>query len=103
MNHVQQLFIVLCVLMILPVLFTLLSKLHLVPVAMYFLATRLVFPDWAAENRLLCAVLFCLCVLYAVGLWLLWLRNRKIEQQIMLCQLRAKAVPLWELEDMAQK
>ena len=103
MNHVQQLFIVLCVLMILPVLFTLLSKLHLVPLGMFFLATKLVFPDWAAENRLLCVVLFFLCVFYAVGLWLLWLRNRRIEQQIMLCRLRAKAVPLWEIEDMAQK
>ena len=103
MNHVQQLFIVICVLMILPVLFNLLSKLHLVPVAVYLIATRLVFPDWAAENRLLSALLFFLCVIYAVGLWLLWLRNRKLEQQIMLHQLRAKAVPLWELEDMPQK
>ena len=103
MNQVQQLFIVVCVLMILPVLFTLLSKLHLVPVAMYFLATRLVFPDWAEENRLLCAILFFLCVFYAVGLWLLLFRSRKLEQQMMLYQLRAKAVPLWEIEDMAQK
>ena len=103
MNQVQQLFIVVCVLMILPVLFTLLSKLHLVPLGVFFLATKLVFPDWAAENRLLCAIGFFLCVFYAVGLWLLWFRNRKHEQQMMLYQLRAKAVPLWEIEDMSQK
>ena len=88
---------------VLPVLFALLSKLHLVPLGVFFLTTKLVFPDWAAENRLLCAIGFFLCVFYAVGLWLLWLRNRKLEQQIMLCQLRAKAVPLWEIEDMPQK
>lgn len=99
MNHIQQLFIVICVLMALPIAFTLLCKLHLVPLGMYFLATRLVFPEWAVENRLLCVVLFALCAMYAVGLWLLWYRSRKAVEQAALAQLRARAIPLWEIDN----
>lgn len=99
MNQIQQVFIVVCALMALPVAVKLLSKLHLVLLGMYFVAIRLIFPEWAAEHRLLCVGLFALCVLYAVGLWLLWYRNRKQEEQMQIAQLLARATPMYFPED----
>ena len=100
MNQIQQLFIVVCALMALPVVVTLLGKLHLVPLGMYFVATKLVFPEWAAGHRLICIGIFALCVLYAVGLWLLWYRNKKREEEMLIAQVLATARPLYEfIED----
>lgn len=99
MNQIQQVFIVVCALMALPVAVKLLFKLHLVPLGMYFLATRLIFPEWAAEHRLLCIGLFALCVLYAVGLWLLLYRNKKREEQMQIAQLLARAKPLYDFSE----
>lgn len=95
MNQIQQLFIVVCALMALPLAFKLLDKLHLIPLGMYFLATKLVFPEWAVSHRLICIGLFVLCVAYAAGLWVLWYVQRKREEEIMIEQLLERATPFF--------
>lgn len=102
MNQIQQLFIVVCALMALPLAFKLLAKLHLIPLGMYFLAAKLVFPEWAVSHKLICIGLFVLYVAYTAGLWVLWYMQRKREEEILTAQLLARARPLYEFEDYEQ-
>lgn len=95
MNMWQQLLIVLGVLAALPLAITILWKLRLLPLALYFVSTRLFFPKWAAANEKTCIILFALCVLFAVVMWMvkiiLW-RREELEIQR---DLLARATPLY--------
>lgn len=95
MNMWQQLLIVLGVLAALPLAITILWKLRLLPLALYFVSTRLFFPKWAAANEKTCIILFAACALFAVVMWVvrivLW-RREEIERQN---DLLARATPLY--------
>lgn len=69
-NQIQQVLIVLCGLAALPLVCRILAKLKLLPLALYLLATRLFFPQWAAEHETLCAVLLAGIVVVTLARWL---------------------------------
>lgn len=87
MNMWQQLLIVLGVLVALPLAIKFLWKLRLLPLALYFVSTRLFFPKWAAANETACIAIFAVCVLFALVMWavkiVLW-RREEIQAQNML-------------------
>lgn len=82
MNMWQQLLTVFCILAALPLAIKILWKLRLLPLALYFVSTRLFFPKWAAANETACIILFAACVLFAVVMWvvkiILW-RHEEIQ------------------------
>ena len=94
MNQIQQLAIVLAGLFALPFVIKLLKLLYLFPLSLYIAATKLFFPDWSMENRLLCIVICAVCVLYFVFAWVLKFRHRKQLKQQALEDLLARAKPL---------
>lgn len=63
-----------------PYILVLLAKLRILPLTVFLLVTDS-FGQWAAENRILCIVLFALCVLYpvltVVGKIVRWQREEK--------------------------
>ena len=69
-NQIQQVLIVLCVLAAIPLACRILAKLKLLPLALYLLATKLFFPQWAAEHETLCAVLLAGLVVLTLARWL---------------------------------
>ena len=69
-NQIQQVLIVLCVLAALPLACRVLAKLKLLPLALYLLAAKLFFPQWAAEHETLCAVLLAGLVVFTLARWL---------------------------------
>ena len=69
MNMWQQLLIVFGILAALPLAIKILWKLRLLPLALYFVSTRLFFPKWAAAHGTACIGIFAGCVLFAVILW----------------------------------
>lgn len=79
MNMWQQLLTVFCILAALPLAIKILWKLRLLPLALYFVSTRLFFPKWAAANETACIILFAACVLFAMVMWvvkiILWRRE----------------------------
>lgn len=77
----KQLFIVLLILVSLPLACKLLWWLRLLPLAVYFVATKLFFPAWAADHRILCLSLFAGCILFAILAWGHRIYRRKQEQQ----------------------
>ena len=95
MNMWQQVLIVLVILALLPIAIKVLWKLRLLPLALYFVATRLFFPKWAAANETACIILFAACVLFAVVMWvvkiILW-RREKMEIQR---DLLTRATPMY--------
>ncbi len=95
MNMWQQLLIVLGVLAALPLAIKILWKLRLLPLALYFVSTRLFFPKWAAANETACIGIFAACVLFAVVMWvvkiILWRREEMEIQRDLL----ARATPLY--------
>lgn len=70
-NQIQQVLIVLCVLAALPLACRILAKLKLLPLAAYLLATKLFFPQWAAEHETLCLALLAGIVALTLARWLL--------------------------------
>lgn len=93
MNQLQQLAIVLAGLFALPFVIKLLKLLYLFPLSLYIASTRLFFPDWSMENRLICAAALALCIAYFVLAWGLRLRRRRQEKQQALDNLLARARP----------
>ena len=77
----KQLFIVLLILVSLPSVCKLLWWLRLLPLAVYFVATKLFFPAWAADHRILCLSLFAGCILFAVLAWGHRIYRRKQEHR----------------------
>ena len=69
-NQIQQVLIVLCVLAAIPLACRILAKLKLLPLALYLLATKLFFPQWAAEHETLCTVLLVGLVVLTLARWL---------------------------------
>lgn len=69
-NQIQQVLIVLCVLAALPLACRILAKLKLLPLTLYLLATKLFFPQWAAEHETLCTVLLVGLVVLTLARWL---------------------------------
>ncbi|MBQ7895010.1 MAG: hypothetical protein IJ364_00440 [Oscillospiraceae bacterium] len=93
MNQIQQLAIVLAGLFALPFVIKLLKLVYLFPLSLYFVATRLFFPNWYLDNRLVCAAIGAVCVLYFVLAWVLRFRRRKQSKQQALEDLLARAKP----------
>ena len=93
MNQIQQLAIVLAGLFALPFVIKLLKLLYLFPLSLYIAATKMFFPDWSMENRLLCIVICAVCVLYFVLAWALRFRRRKQVKQQALEDLLSRARP----------
>lgn len=93
MNQIQQLAIVLTGLFALPFVIKLLKLVYLFPLSLYLVSTKLFFPDWHADNKLLCAAICALCVLYFVLAWVLRFRRRKQAKQQTLEDLLARARP----------
>lgn len=77
----QQLAIVFLILASLPLVVTLLWKLRLLPLALYFTATDLFFPKWAASHEGLCLGLFIASVLFAILAWAFRVYHWKQEQR----------------------
>ena len=94
MNQLQQLAIVLTGLFALPLVIKLLKLVYLFPLSLYLVSTGLFFPDWHADNKLLCAAICALCVLYFVLAWALRFRRRKQVKQQALEDFLARAKPL---------
>lgn len=95
MSIPQQLLIVFLILCLLPFAVTILWKLRLFPLGMYFVVTDLFFPDWAASHELLCIGLFAAAVLYAVLSWCWRIVRWRREQRWALNSLLARATPLY--------
>ena len=93
MNQLQQLAIVLAGLFALPFVIKLLKLLYLFPLSLYLVSTKLLFPNWSMENRLLCVVICAACVLYFVFAWVMRFRRRKQAKQQALEDLLARARP----------
>ena len=77
----KQLLIVLLILVALPLACKLLWWLRLLPLAVYLIATKLFFPVWAADHKILCLGLFAGGVLFAVLAWAQRIYRRKQEQR----------------------
>lgn len=100
-NQIQQLMIVLCGLAALPLVFRILAKLKLLPLAAYFLATRLLFPQWAGEHETLCAALLVGLVVLTLVCWLIKPLLRRRSERTALLQAvqqakQAREMGLWE-------
>lgn len=94
MNQIQQLAIVLAGLFALPFVIKLLKLLYLFPLSLYIAATKLFFPDWSIENRLLCVAVCAACIAYFVLSWVMRFRRRKQVKQQALEDFLARAKPL---------
>ena len=70
MSVLEQVLVVIAALALMPYVIRLLWKLYLIPVAAYFVCTRLVWPSWAAAHKELAVCLFAASVLIFVGAWL---------------------------------
>lgn len=81
----QQILIVLAVLVSLPLVCRLLARLKLLPLAVYFLAVKLFFPQWAADHRTLCLALLAGLVLLTLARWL-WIpvKRRRADRATLL-------------------
>ena len=77
----KQLLIVLLILVALPLASKLLWWLRLLPLAVYLIATKLFFPVWAADHKILCLGLFAGWGLFAVLAWAQRIYRRKQEQR----------------------
>lgn len=77
----QQLAIVFLILASLPLAVTLLWKLRLLPLALYFAATDLFFPNWAASHKGLCLGLLIASILFAILAWAFRIYRWKQEQR----------------------
>lgn len=99
MKQWQQILIVLAILAALPITVRLLHKFRVLPLALYFVLTRLLFPNWAAEHPIVCAFLFAGCVLFTVLAWAFRIIRKRQEQAQLIAELLAKAKPL----DLMQK
>lgn len=97
MGMLEQLLIVIAALALLPLVVKLLWRVYLIPVAAYFVCTRLIWPAWAAENHLLCIGLFAASVLIFVGAWTLKIIQRRRENESEIQRLLASAIPLNDL------
>ena len=99
MNTTQQVLIVLAGLALLPLVIRLLRMAHLMPAALYFLATRLCFPEWAAANSRLCAGLFAGAVLYFLFRWSWRLGKHLRERKRWIADFVNNARPFYELPE----
>lgn len=95
MNMWQQLLTVFCILAALPLAIKVLWKLRLLPLALYFVSTRLFFPKWAAANERTCIILFAICVLFAVVMWVVKIVHWRREELEIQRDLLARATPLY--------
>lgn len=77
MSVLEQILVVIAALALMPYVVKLLWKLYLIPTAAYFTCTRLVWPAWAAEHRVVCIGLFAASVLVFVGGWVLKIIQRR--------------------------
>ena len=93
MNQIQQLAIVLTGLFALPFVIKLLKLVYLFPLSLYLVSTRLFFPNWSMENRLLCVFICAACVLYFVLAWVRRFKHRKQAKQQALEDFLARARP----------
>ncbi len=76
-----------------PYILVLLAKLRILPLTVFLLVADS-FGQWAAENRILCIILFALCVLYPV-LTVVWKIVRwRQEEEAAKAYLLASARPL---------
>ena len=91
MNMWQQLLTVFCILVALPLAVKVLWKLRLLPLALYFVSTRLFFPKWAAAHETACIALFAGCVLFAVAAWTVKIVRRRREEKQALNELLERA------------
>lgn len=94
MNQLQQLAIVLTGLFALPFVIKLLKLVHLFPLSLYLVSTKLFFPDWSMENRTLCIAVCAACIAYFVIAWVLKFKRRKQLKQQALDELLVRAKPL---------
>ena len=94
MNQLQQLAIVLAGLFALSFVIKLLKLLYLFPLSLYLVSTKLLFPNWSMENRLLCVVICAACVLYFVFAWVLRIKQYRRTKQQALEDFLARAKPL---------
>ena len=95
----QQLLTVFLILVSLPLVITLLAKIRLLPLALYFVATELFFPKWSDSHQTVCLILLAVCILYFVLMWVLRIRAWKQEQRYYEAQLLSRATPLFTIED----
>lgn len=95
MNMWQQLLTVFCILAAFPLAVKVLWKLRLLPLALYFLSTRLFFPKWASAHETACIALFSGCVLFAVVLWAVKIIRWRREEREIEADLLARATPLY--------
>lgn len=95
----KQLAIVFLILASLPLVITLLWKLRLLPLALYFVATDLFFPKWAASHGRLCLCLFAASVLFAVLAWGFRIYRWRQEQRYCENYLLATAKPLYQVTE----
>ena len=93
MNQIQQLAIVLAGLFALPLVIKLLKLVYLFPLSLYLVSTKLFFPNWYADNKLVCTIICAVCISYFVLAWALRFRRRKQEKQQALEDLLARARP----------
>ena len=93
MNQLQQLAIVLAGLFALPFVTKLLKLVYLFPLSLYLVSTKLFFPKWSMENRMLCAAICAVCIAYFVLAWVLRIKQRRRIKQQALDDLLARARP----------
>ena len=99
MNQIQQVLIVLAGLALLPLLIRLLRMAHLLPIALYFFATQLCFPKWAAVNSHLCTGLFAGAVLYFLLRWGWKIGKRVRARKRIISDYLKNARPFYELPE----
>ena len=81
MSVLEQVLVVIAALALMPYVVKLLWKLYLIPVAVYFVCTRLVWPAWAAAHKELAVCLFAASVLTFAGAWALKLMQYRREKR----------------------
>lgn len=100
MSPLKQVIIVAAILCLLPLATKILSKLHLIPLALFLLASQLFFPEWAAENRLICVLIFIASIVYFFARWIIReIVTRRTHRQLIEHVLET-ATPLYELADL---
>lgn len=95
----KQLAVVFLIMTSLPLVITLLWKLRLLPLALYFVGTDLFFPKWAASHGRLCLCLFAASTLFAVLAWGFRIYRWKQEQRFYENLVLSRAKPLYRVTE----
>lgn len=95
MSFMQQLFVVILVFAMIPLVLKLLARAQILPFLLYEMIVGNIFPVWVEEHGTLHMVISALCIAYAVLYWVLKFISWRREEGQARDYLLATATPLY--------